>query len=121
MDLLILGEKCIGAKLFWYCTALKKSFLAGSLQHRLCLNLPNAGRNGRSKGLELFRIYLLLLPVLNVNARCNHVRQKVKQALVYSRKQTANFLPALLLERILVFFPSDFFPFPAKTFITQRK
>lgn len=75
----------------------------------------------KKKSLELFRIYLCLMRVLNVNVRCNHARQKVKQALVYSRQQTANFPSCLLSEKVLVFFPSDFFPFPAETFNTQRK
>lgn len=62
--------------------------------------------------MELFRIYLRLLPVLNVKARCNHARQKVKQALVYSREQTANF-PSAFRKNIGPF-PSDFFSLSCK-------
>lgn len=71
--------------------------------------------------MELFRIYLRLLPVLNVNTRCNHARQKPKQALVYSREQTANFPSGLLLERILVFFPLIFLSLSRKNIQHPKK
>lgn len=59
--------------------------------------------------MELFRTYLRLLPVSNVNKRGNHARQKVKKALEYSIGQAEIFPSGLLLERILVFFPPTFF------------
>lgn len=58
--------------------------------------------------MELFRFYLRLLPVLNINERGNHARQKVKKALVYSIGQAEIFPSGLILERILVFLPVNF-------------
>lgn len=75
--------------------------------------------------MELFRIYLRLLPVSNVNERGNHARQKVKKALVYSIGQAEMFPSGLLLKRILVFFLPVFgfffFPFSYKNIHCSQK